>query len=613
MENRLEDLFNSFQLLTKKPEDYLRVQTNTATDAKQLVKDLYDFTKCAENGLSAGDALPELIIEDFDEEQIWQELELQNEGRSQNLITDVASLVSRKDRLKFPVRLKNEEIDVEEDKCAEQEEENDGSNENQAESEIDASDSDSPTAEKRTDHIRPSQVDDKFFKLSEMERFLELEEKRESGRHDSSDESIDLFQPSDEDSDDELRYDDFFDAPHQSTGKERYKQKEEEEEEEDEEDENEEENDLGADEEDVSHDEDKDTKKVRFLEESSSDEDEEGHEKLQVKSSLERRQERIQSRIKELEEQALAEKPWQLKGEVSASVRPQNSLLEEVVDFDLTVRPAPVMTEKTTLQLEDIILQRVKDRAWDDVERKVKPVETPNEYKKKLVLDHEKSKLSLAQVYEQEYLKQQEAQEADDGEGRTQEEPPEHQEVRTMMKSLFRMLDALSNFHFTPKQPDPEVKIVSNLPAISLEEVAPVATSDAALLAPEEIKERPKGDVVGKAERTSTDKKRERRQKKMKQRERQRERDKRERAIEKLKPGLGNKYSKERALRDLERVTKDSNVTQIIEKDNAKSVKSSAAFFNRLQDEVKSHIKRKSSTITSDQKQKIKSAKKLKL
>merc|ERR1712025_819886 len=116
-------------------------------------------------------------------------------------------------------------------------------------------------------------------------------------------------------------------------------------------------------------------------------------------------EERLAKKISKLEERAVGAKPWQMGGEVAAPVRPENSLLAEHLEYDTAARQAPTVTEDVARKLEDIIRQRVKDKAWDDVERKVKPVEDPVEYKKKLVLDQEKSKLSLAQVYEEEYMK----------------------------------------------------------------------------------------------------------------------------------------------------------------------------------------------------------------
>ena len=46
----------------------------------------------------------------------------------------------------------------------------------------------------------------------------------------------------------------------------------------------------------------------------------------------------IKEKIGEMEEVALSEKPWQLMGEVTGGARPENSLLQEHLEYDQTTR-----------------------------------------------------------------------------------------------------------------------------------------------------------------------------------------------------------------------------------------------------------------------------------
>lgn len=46
----------------------------------------------------------------------------------------------------------------------------------------------------------------------------------------------------------------------------------------------------------------------------------------------------MSKKIEDLEKAALGEKPWQMSGEVTAQARPENSMLEEDVEFEQTSR-----------------------------------------------------------------------------------------------------------------------------------------------------------------------------------------------------------------------------------------------------------------------------------
>ncbi|XP_017022536.1 U3 small nucleolar ribonucleoprotein protein MPP10 [Drosophila kikkawai] len=625
--NVFKEIEDNFEELTSNPERFLKPQPDQIEAIEQLIQQTY-IVSISGDVANKKDILPELVLEHMDEEQIWQQLEIRNELVLEQLLESTAKLTAMREQ-----HLGIELDDGEEEEDEEEQDEGEDSAEEDQEQESDLSDdeNDRPAKQKAiapkrkpSKRGRSSIVDDTFFKLEEMNEFLEQEDAKEMRRLDSkrrgnqTDDTIDHFSENfglDDSEDGNVNYADFFDmdeeleeqANIQGKGKQKdfFNEIESENEQDEDEDEDEDgdnaeldlaEGEPGEDQEEVASEIDEQEFVAKSGIEPASDSDsgsdsekEEHEEEDQMtveppsKSSNELREARLFQRIRDYEDVVLGEKPWQLKGEVKAANRPQNSLLEEILDFDSTTRPTAPITEEDNRSIEDIIKQRIRDKAWDDVERTVRPVNTPQEYRKQLVLDQEKSKQSLSQIYEAQYQRELDKldpnRDADDKSG---PEPKEHQEIKRAMRSLFLKLDALSNFHFTPKPVAPEARIVTNTPAVHMEEVAPVAVSDAKLLAPEEVFRGPKHAPLGKAERDRTDKNRERRKKKQKQRAINTALEQRD--LQRAKEGKAP-TKREADAKLLKSITKSRNVEKINTSSNDQgALKSSKAFFNKLQD-----------------------------
>ena len=98
------------------------------------------------------------------------------------------------------------------------------------------------------------------------------------------------------------------------------------------------------------------------------------------------------------------------------------------------------------------------------------------------------------------------------------------------------------------------------------------------------------GETIGASERDDTDKKRDLRMKKAKQRKIKQNKEQKQKLLAGLNPGLATKFSKKSAQKAIEQAEKEGKVKTI--KDKSKAVKSSTAFFDKMQNEV--------STIMSD-------------
>jgi U3 small nucleolar RNA-associated protein MPP10 len=176
----------------------------------------------------------------------------------------------------------------------------------------------------------------------------------------------------------------------------------------------------------------------------------------------------LQEQIAALEAENVGKKDWVLMGEADSRARPQNSLLEEDLDFERVMKSFPVITEETVKSLEDKIKARILEGRFDDVVR-VRPMEAVQFLPSKLFeLNDTKSKESLAQIYEGEYMATQSG--AAPGSDRDKKLEQEHKEIEQQWQNICNKLDALCNAYFTPKAVSVVICLCSWMLFIDLDE-----------------------------------------------------------------------------------------------------------------------------------------------
>lgn len=206
-------------------------------------------------------------------------------------------------------------------------------------------------------------------------------------------------------------------------------------------------------------------------------------------SSHERRQLALRAEIRRLEAANVGPKDWSLAGESLAPARPQNSLLEEDLDFERTGKPAPVVTDAVNEDIEALIKRRILAREFNEVVRR-RPTDLVTGQQKRRGLaklsDNKPSK-GLAEEYAEEHLRQNDPNFVDQ---RSEALKAKHADIEKHFAAVSRDLDILSNLHYKPKPSESNVEVRADAPKISMEEARPSvadAGGEDSVLAPQEI------------------------------------------------------------------------------------------------------------------------------
>uniref|UniRef100_A0A8H7Y8E6 U3 small nucleolar ribonucleoprotein protein MPP10 n=1 Tax=Psilocybe cubensis TaxID=181762 RepID=A0A8H7Y8E6_PSICU len=285
-------------------------------------------------------------------------------------------------------------------------------------------------------------------------------------------------------------------------------------------------------------------------------------------TTYERRMAALREQISELESENVAPKEWVLMGEAGSRQRPQNSLLEEDLEFDRVMKAVPVTTEEAVKSLEETIKARILEGRFDDVIR-IRPLEDkPFLPSRLLELKDTKSTQSLAQIYENDYVASQTGGEAvDDRDGKLKKE---HEEIDLMWEKICSKLDALCNAHFVPKQAKATISTVTNAATASLESALPTSKSTSTMLAPEEIFATSPSSLRARSELTPAEK---RAQRSRDRKAKKRQRESLEKSVDKLAKSRGIGGVKKQKQAALESVVKHGKGVTVIGKKGITSSK----------------------------------------
>lgn len=224
----LVSVLSEFESAFDHPESYLKPPASLHKNTLSAIKQIFDFCKKDElNGkrsLESTCPLQELLVDNFDDEQIWQEIELQNAPLLRVLKQDIQDLKQKADQLSLlsgnSDAVKGNQLEDLDDSyheivgentngfeksASESDTENDNVNEgfspdDQTDDDDDDNDDEdneddydnnesnklkisSNNSKKQNPSKKKTQVDDTFFKLSDMLQFLDKEDKRYERAH----------------------------------------------------------------------------------------------------------------------------------------------------------------------------------------------------------------------------------------------------------------------------------------------------------------------------------------------------------------------------------------------------------------------------------------------